>query len=100
MNIFNSFKAFLKRQNAQQNPGRDWRMLLEIFGLLLIVIVLLNAWAFSNVASGNVGAAPSSGPPPVFSQSSLDAITAVFTNRAAEESKYETGVYQYTDPSQ
>lgn len=99
MNIFTSLKAFIKRRNERQDPARDWLLLLKLSMVVLVAIVAWNAWTFNRVANGGIIGGLPSGPPPVFSQASLDAINAVFTNRAAEESKYETGVYRYADPS-
>lgn len=82
------------------DPERDWIVLLILSLIMLAIIIVWNAYAFDTVAGGGVIGTPSSSSAPVFSQSSLDAIRTVFANRAAEETKYATGVYQYSDPSQ
>jgi hypothetical protein len=82
------------------DPARDWLVLLTLGAIALAGIVVWNVWAFDTVAQGGVIGAPASSAPPAFSRASLDAIHAVFEKRSAEEAKYETGTYRYSDPSQ
>ncbi len=93
--------AFTKRARSlpQIDPARDWLIVLIISTIALVGITVWNAWAFDVVASGGVIGSPAATTTPVFSQSSLDAIHAVFANRATEEEKYLSGVYSYADPS-
>jgi hypothetical protein len=82
------------------DPERDWIVLLILASITLVIIIVWNAYAFDTVAGGGVIGAPTKSSAPVFSQSSLDAIHKVFTDRAAEEEKYASDVYHYSDPSQ
>lgn len=102
MNTFNSMNSFLRRLHfgASLDPVRDWLMMLILSAIALIGIVVWNVWAFDTIASGGTIGAPTTRAPSVFSQTSLDAVRTIFANRAAEEAKYETGVYRFTDPSQ
>jgi hypothetical protein len=99
--MITSLISFFKRIRSLSaiDPERDWIMLLIISILMLAAIVVWNAFVFDTVATGGVIGAPTATAPPVFSQSSLDAIHTVFANRAAEEAKYITDVYHYADPS-
>lgn len=63
-------------------------------------IIIWNVWAFDTVANGGVIGTSATSTPTVFNSSSIDAVRAVFAKRAAEEAKYETGVYRFNDPSQ
>jgi hypothetical protein len=81
-------------------PARDWLVLIIFSILALVGIVVWNVWAFDTVANGGVIGAPVTGTPTVFNQTSLDTIHTIFVNRAAEEEKYEKGVYRFPDPSQ
>ncbi len=101
MNIFNFTNSSFSRLRlrAHQDPVRDWLALLALSLLAFVSIVVWNVWAFNTVARGGViGVSATS--TPVFTSSSLDTIRAIFEKRAAEEAKYATGVYHYTDPSQ
>jgi len=102
MNIFTAIISFLRRlrYGARLNPARDWIMALMFSAIIFACVIVWNAWAFDIVASGGVIGTPATSTPPIFSQSSLDAIHVIFANRAAEEAKYETGTYRFADPSQ
>lgn len=102
MNIFTLIASFFKRMHsgARQDPVRDWLILLTFSTIVLVGIIVWNAWAFDTVAKGGVIGAHTTKAPPLFSRSSLDAIHTIFENRAIEESKYQAGVYRYADPSQ
>lgn len=98
MNIFNRIGSFFKHSN--DNPMRDWSVLLTCSAIALVGIVVWNAWAFDTIAQGGVIGTPVNSSPAVFSGSSLDTINTIFASRAGEEAKYRTGVYSYADPSQ
>ncbi len=100
MRIPNAIDSFLKRPHARLDPARDWLTMLTLSMIVFAGIIVWNAWAFDTVASGGVIGAPVTGSTPVLSRSALDAIHAIFAARAAEEAKYQTDVYTYTDPSQ
>ena len=102
MPIFNSIGTFVKRMwgDTQLDPVRDWLMLLTVSAIALAGIIVWNVWAFDTVANGGIIGTANVGVPSVFNRSSLNEINAVFANRAAEELKYETGVYSFADPSQ
>ena len=100
MNIPRAVGSLSKRfrYGSRVDPQRDWFALLTLLGLVLAALMVWNIWAFDTVANGGTIGATST--PPVFSPSSLDAIQAIFTDRAAQEQKYQTGVYRFADPSQ
>ena len=100
MHIPNTVDSFLKRPHARLDPVRDWLALLALSAIIFAGIIAWNAWAFDTIASGGVIGAPVTGSTPLFSRSALDAIHAIFAARAAKETKYESGFYSYTDPSQ
>lgn len=101
MHIFDSVGPFLKRlrSGAGLDPIRDWLALLTLSAITLIGIIVWNVWAFDTVASGGTIGAPAITTPAAFSRTSLDGIHTIFASRAAEEARYETGVYSFTDPS-
>jgi hypothetical protein len=82
------------------DPTRDWFVLLSLAAIIFAGLIGWNAWAFDTVASGGNIGGPAPKSTPLFDASTLDAIHALFETRAAEEAKYRTGVYRYTDPSQ
>jgi hypothetical protein len=102
MNIFNSTSSFLKRlrYGATIDPVRDWLTVLIFSTIVLTGIIVWNIWAFDTIASGGSIGAPAPKTSPLFNRASLDAIHAIFEKRAAEETKYQTGIYRYADPSQ
>ncbi len=102
MNISNIIRAFLNRLRsaAHFDPMRDWIALLTVSILAFASIVVWNVWAFDTVANGGVIGTAVTSTTPLFDHSALDAIHAVFQKRADEETKYRTGVYRYSDPSQ
>jgi hypothetical protein len=79
---------------------RDWLVLLTLWVLALVCIIVWNAWAFDTVAQGGAIGPVATSTPAVFSRSAVNGINTVFQNRAVEESKYATGIYHFTDPSQ
>lgn len=102
MNIFNTIRSFFSRLrfSAHIDPVRDWLILLTLSILAFASIVVWNVWAFDTVSRGGVIGTTATSTPPVFNESSLEAIRDIFSERAAEEAKYVTGVYRYADPSQ
>ncbi len=94
-----SFFARFKKRSASLDPARDWLVLLIASMLALSCIIIWNAWAFGTVANGGVIGTAATSTKPVFDQASLDAVHAIFANRAAEQGKYVTGAYRYADPS-
>lgn len=85
---------------SDSDPARDWIFLLISSTIVLSGIVVWNAWAFDTVAGGGTIGSSATSAVPLFDQSSLETIHIIFAERAAEEEKYATGVYQYADPSQ
>lgn len=101
MTLFHSSISFCKRlRSGTSDPAHDWLTLLMLATFALAGIIVWNAWAFETVAQGGVIGSAATSSPPVFSRTSLDAIHAIFVNRAEERQKYETGVYRFADPSQ
>jgi len=102
MNIFTTILASLRhaRARAHQDSVRDWLILVTFSTIMLIGIIVWNIWAFDTVASGGVIGSAVPKASPIFDPATLDAVRTVFKDRAAEESKYLTGGYRYTDPSQ
>lgn len=85
---------------SRLDPARDWIVLLIVAAMVLVSIVVWNVWAFDTVSRGGVIGTPATSTPPLFDRSSLDAVHAIFVNRAVEEEKYISGVYTFADPSQ
>jgi len=102
MTKINFIGSFLDRfrYGERLNPVRDWFVLLALSLMALACIIVWNVWAFGTIAQGGIIGSAATSSPPVFNSSSLDAINAIFSNRAVEEMKYETGVYRFADPSQ
>lgn len=102
MKIFSSTGFLTKHLHygTRLDPARDWIALLTLSMIAFVAIIAWNVWAFDTVAQGGAIGSPDTNTPPAFSRSSLDAIHAIFTKRAVEETKYKTGVYIFTDPSQ
>ncbi len=102
MNISNRLSSFFQRlrSGATGDPVRDWLVLLTLALFAFVCIVVWNAWAFDTVAQGGVIGTAATSTSPVFNASSIDTINSVFQMRAAEETKYVTGVYHFVDPSQ
>jgi hypothetical protein len=88
------------RYGTHTDPIRDWLSLITLSAIVLVGIIVWNAWAFDTVASGGIIGTSAASMPPAFDQTSLDTIRAIFANRADEELKYATGAYHFTDPSQ
>lgn len=101
MNIPDSIGSFFNRTRTgvSQDPVRDWLILITLSTIALAGIIVWNVWAFGTVANGGVIGNTVPAATPVFNQTSLDTIRTIFTNRTAEQVKYTTGVYRYSDPS-
>lgn len=102
MNMSNVTSSFIQRlrSGASLDPARDWLVLCTLSAIALIGIIVWNVWTFNTIANGGVIGIPATGASSAFSRSSLDTVHTIFATRAAEESKYATGVYRYADPSQ
>lgn len=102
MNISNLPNSFLKRLyvGANQDPARDWITALIFSAIVLVGIIVWNAWAFDIIARGGVIGSTTGSSPTVLNSPSLDGIHAIFIKRAAEEAQYKAGTYIYVDPSQ
>jgi hypothetical protein len=102
MNISNLLGAFFHRfrSGVRGDPVRDWLVLLSLAIVALVCIIVWNVWAFDTVAQGGSISAAATSTVPTFNRSSIDTINTVFQTRAAEDAKYVTGVYRYSDPSQ
>lgn len=96
-----SFKTIVARIQFRLrfDPIRDWLVLVSFFIAACAGIIVWNIWALDTVVSGGAFGKQTISAPPVFNQSSLDAIHTIFTSRAEEEAKYETGTYRFSDPS-
>jgi hypothetical protein len=84
---------------SRVNPERDWTTLLSVTLLALLGVVALGVSSFDTVSSEPLSAPAPSSTNASFNASSLDAIRAVFAARAAEEDKYVSGAYTFSDPS-
>lgn len=95
------FNLFSKRDeaSARLDPERDWIVMLLVSAIVLAGIVGWNVWAFDTVVNGGVIGSVATSTAPVFNQSSIDAIHTIFANRTAEEEKYASSTYSFTDPS-
>ncbi|MDD3531204.1 MAG: hypothetical protein PHV99_01250 [Candidatus Pacebacteria bacterium] len=102
MNFFHRIGSFVKRARVDTpaDPVRDWLVLLSLSAIALVSIIVWNAWAFDTVSGGGAIGSTTVKAPEVFNQSSLNTIRTIFENRAAEEAKYESGMYTFIDPSQ
>ena len=87
------------RHGIRLDPVRDWLVLMSLAGIALACIVVLNMWTFDTVAGGGIIGGQASSTPSLVSQESIDAVRAVFDARTAEEAKYVTGTYRFSDPS-
>ena len=88
------------RSGAAADPVRMWFILLAITGIFLAGVIGWNIWAFNTVAQGEPIGIKRSATTQVFDPATLQTIHSIFANRAAEETKYQTGVYKFSDPSQ
>lgn len=102
MNIRTGIKFLLKRVrgNTRHDSVRDWLTLLIFSVIVLMGIIVWNAWIFDTVANGGVIGSATIETQPIFNHATLDSIRAIFASRAAEETKYITGAYTFVDPSQ
>jgi hypothetical protein len=85
---------------SRPDPARDWIALILLSGVALVGIVAWNASAFDTISGGGVIGTRATSTPPIFTQTSLDTLHAIFDTRQAEEEKYVNGEYRYADPSQ
>ena len=91
------------RNGLHADPVRDWSILFGLSLITFVGLVVWNVWTFETVAGGGTIGAPCSFPTcatPTVNRSSITAVQEVFNARAAEETKYVSGVYRYLDPSQ
>lgn len=99
---FNTLTTFFKqlRAGTQLDPERDWFMFITLSLIAFAVIVVWNISTFDTITSGGVIGTSASNTTSSLDSSSLNTIRTIFINRAAEEMKYQTGTYRFSDPSQ
>ena len=102
MTIQNSIHSSWQRTRGRmhRDPARDWFALLVLSMIVLIGVIVWNAWLFDTVAGGGIIGTGEADAPPAFNRSSLDTVRTIFADRAAEETNYRTGAYRFADPSQ
>ena len=100
MNI-NSFKTYLvgAKERLRPDPVRDWLVLVGLSVIALAGIIVWNINAFDTVAMGGIIGGQTASPPPLVNQETIDSIRSIFDIRSAEEAKYQTGTYDFIDPS-
>lgn len=91
---------FLFRRGPLHDPASGWFALLALAALAFSGLIVWNLWMFDQVAEGKALTSTATSTAPAFSQATLDLIHQVFEARASEEAKYQSGEYQYADPSQ
>lgn len=100
--ILASVVNYLKRLRSSTyvDPVRDWILLIAVSVVAFIGIVLWNVWVFNSIQQSATETRPAgTSPTSNTSRSTLDTLNAVFTSRGAEQQKYISGEYHYTDPS-
>ncbi|OGG93896.1 hypothetical protein A3G63_02275 [Candidatus Kaiserbacteria bacterium RIFCSPLOWO2_12_FULL_52_8] len=103
MNIPAYIRPYLNRlhQSGRSDPSRGWFILLSLSGIALVGIIVWNILAFETVArGGTIGAPTDKTSFSVLDHAQLDSVRMLLVKRAAEEAKYVTGEYHFTDPSQ
>lgn len=102
MNLLKNNSKFSKQLHdiAHLDPVRDWFVLMTLSLLALSVILVWNVWAFDTLTNSEGVMATPGASAPVFKQSSLETTRSIFDNRDAQEAKYVSGEYTFTDPSQ
>lgn len=98
-NLIASAKKRL-HSGVRVDPARDWFVLVAVSTVALAGIITWNNGTFGSPVGREAAETPITGEPAEFSLSSLSTIHAIFSNRASEETKYMTGKYRFTDPSQ
>ena len=86
--------------NLRQAPKRDWIVLCTLAGAAIIGLAVWNVWIFNTVAGGGTLNERAVETPPIVDQALLETVHRILETRAAEEAKYVSGTYHYTDPSQ
>lgn len=96
-----SFTSLLKklRPRVAVDPERDWLIVLFTGGALLVAIGFWNVWFF-NATVRNVARTEPVENVPVVDIDALEAVNAIFEQRAVEEAAYISGEYSFSDPSQ
>lgn len=102
MSLLNPLTSLIQRtrSKAHAEPLRDWIVLSAVTVVILAGVVAWNLWTFGAITGSSSPGEPAADTRPAFSPSSLNTIQDIFENRAAEEMRYETGVYSFSDPSQ
>ncbi|MEK7604399.1 MAG: hypothetical protein AAB442_01205 [Patescibacteria group bacterium] len=88
------------RRSSYEDPERGWVILITLAAIVLAGIIIWDIWAFDTVAKGGVIGRRVASTTPAFDSAVIDKIQGIFDTRAAEEAKYITGAYHFTDPSQ
>lgn len=102
MSLLNLLTPFIQRirSKAHAEPLRDWVILSAITVVILAGVVTWNLWTFGAITGPSSIEELSADTRPALSPSALNTIQNIFEARAAEEARYETGVYSFSDPSQ
>jgi hypothetical protein len=94
-------QRILNRAHAEErfDPVRNWLILLTVAFITFICIVGGNILTFNRIAEGQMFGAPISTKTVPADDLSIEDVETIFSARANEVKKYQTGEYSFTDPS-
>jgi len=95
---FNNFLHALT-YGAQLKPARDWLIVVSIALAILILSIIWNIVNFRGTIANDKVSVITHVSAPAINQSAIQNVQQLFSVRASEQTKYESGSYSFTDPS-
>lgn len=83
-----------------QKPMRDWLIIIGLALVAFFASIFFNVVTFWNIMEHKSIVKQVTTSVPVINQNAINKVNTIFSTRATEQVKYESGVYSFTDPSQ
>ncbi|HQU08269.1 MAG: hypothetical protein B7X04_03750 [Parcubacteria group bacterium 21-54-25] len=85
---------------TQLKPARDWFVVVGVVLTLLALNIVWNVINFQNIITEKTPPLATQTVVSTINQTAIEEVQQVFSTRASEQTKYESGAYTFTDPSQ
>ncbi len=86
------------KYGTRLSPNRDWLIIISIVFVVLIVGVIWNIFVFFSVVSGPTISSTTPTKNAILDSNAMYKVTQIFEVRHAEQLKYKSGEYTFSDP--
>lgn len=84
---------------TQLKPARDWIVVVSIALIILAFSIVWNIFNFRHIVAEKAAPATTNVYAPTINKTAIQSVQQLFSERASEQTKYESGAYSFADPS-